>query len=276
MILVLKNTVKKINSSKKIKNIDKINYDQKYKIIMDIIYVSFAILFISFLYQFTKTISHLIFENVNLQLKYNLLMTFIIIGSIIIVFDILKNYFCKRLKSERKRWISITIYIMLLTLVLGHVYIDFEFNSTEINLVLRDYRNHSEWGKINGNISCITNDGKVLKYGQVIICRLQPELYNSSKEITYRYLNGSEIIEKFEHNFVFRVPENIKNIGFQYEGYDKNNEYHNFIVSNNIKFISPEDEDMYEDRLITLYIWLVGVMFLIPTMMNNMKQLWDK
>ena len=31
-------------------------------------------------------------------------------------------------------------------------------NNTEINLVLRDYGNHSEWGKVNGNISCITND----------------------------------------------------------------------------------------------------------------------
>ena len=279
--------VKKSEISKKIKDIfekgkeinkryyNKKNYDKISKI-YDIIHVLLTIFFIYVLYRLTKITSNVIFENFSSQLKHNIFMTFVFLCIIIFVFEHLKYYFCKRQNHDRKLWASFTIYIMLFTLALGHVYIDFEFNNTEINLPLQDYTNHSEWGIVNGNISCVTNDGKVLKYGQLIICTTQPELYNGSEEVTYRYLNGSEIREKLKYGIKFRTPENTKEIEFQLEGYDINNKYHSFIVSKRINFISPDDEDMYEGRLITLYIWLFGAMFLIPTMMNNMKQLWEK
>lgn len=176
----------------------------------------------------------------------------------------------------KKSWFVLTVFIMVVVLFSGSIIITDRVYNNEITFELTE--GHTEGRTLIRDITCEPNNGKYFIYGELTICSIQPKLDNGVSEATFSLRNGTQILEKQRVSngvFQFRAPEETIGLSFDVTAFDQNQELRQFVSGRNVDFINPEDKEKYEDRLITLYIWLLGVVFLIPTMMNNVKKLWN-
>ena len=249
----------------------------------DIIFASLTIYLVIFTHTFYKIASDSVFKNMDSELKNNLLFTFLFLFVFTYFFAILKWRYLKITNKEQRTGFWITIGIMFWILVSGAVFINTQFGDNDIHLVLRDdlLNNDGQMYTIlnGGQIHCFAKYGKYLAYNKFVLCKTEPELiYVNHTFVEFTLQNGSQIkLDENElHNRLeFRIPEKAEGIRFSLSGYDANKTDHYFSGGINSNFLSPEDEDIYEERLITLYIWLIGAIFLIPTMMHNLNKLYD-
>ncbi len=181
------------------------------------------------------------------------------------------EYYCYRTSRKRNWTVFWTIFLMIFSFSVGSYLIINSYGEPKLDLVLRDSNNIRD---IVGNISCSDNEGRLIA-GERVFCEIYPFLQNASGRVTF-ILGNTHTFQDFDDEIVFRPPYDMERIMFQIRGIDNFNDSYDLQVSNDFKFLSKEDYDKREDKLITYFIILLGaVLFSVPSMMNNFKSLRD-
>ncbi|MCK5021380.1 MAG: hypothetical protein KAS32_30490 [Candidatus Peribacteraceae bacterium] len=191
--------------------------------------------------------------------------------SVMIVFFSIRIYekiFDKKCKS----WAKSTLYLMFLFLVVGLCLISYNFGETQLSLFLRDSDNI---GQVVGNITCEDDAGKMI-VDHEINCEFYPNISIISANVTFTLKNGSTVIYDFSNrNFI--APDNCKYVYFRMVGIDENNETLRLEIGYPMSFYTEKENEERNEKYIAFIILLFGaVLFSVPSMVNNFKNLSKK
>lgn len=189
------------------------------------------------------------------------------------------NWYAKTAKKQSNNqsininnWGMRTIFGIILSVSVGVSFIYAEFGPTPLQLKLRDAGSYQEWG----NISCSDNSGNLLS-DNLIFCKINPSVTNISGKIVFDYFNGTKNESFLSNELSFIAPEQVKRITFYVNGFDKNSIRKNLETSSEFTFLNEQELSVREKDKLTYSLALIGVvLFSIPSMMKNMKELFKE
>ncbi|MBN2422447.1 hypothetical protein JXB41_04430 [Candidatus Woesearchaeota archaeon] len=238
------------------------------------VYTLTIIIFIALGYLFYTTMSiplKSIFENMNIRLKINFLLSLFLVYILFLVFNNLNPVLKVVFKKELKKYFLMTIFVMLAFLIIGWSYIDYSFGKQNLNLVLRDAKNSNT---IRGNINCKDDAGNLLIWN-TIRCEMKPSLSNISAFVIFRYENDKEVKLDIAPSLTFLAPENVKYISFRIQGINEDNERLSLDVGYPFKFFTKEEIKSREENYLKYLLALIGIiLFSVPPMMINFRKIW--
>jgi hypothetical protein len=197
----------------------------------------------------------------------------VIISEILIIFlfiTFLIIKFIEKIKHKRiDNWIKATLLLMIIFLIIGWGLIAFNYGETEINLVLRNSENI---GQVIGNITCSDNAKKVI-VDHEIKCIIYPNISIISANVTFTLYNDSKISKDFI-NLNFTAPRDCKYVYFKISGINQNIKTVKLEVGYPMTFYTEQENQSRNEKYIGFVILLFGaVLFSVPSMMNNFKDL---
>ena len=238
----------------------------KYYFDLFFIFVLIYILYSSF----TPLINLLGFEK---ETYYYISLVIILITCMTIIFHTIYAYFDQRFKLNQF-WIFYTILIMIYLLCIGACFINNEFNPQKLDLVLRDSNNINH---VVGNISCSDTSGN-MRVGRWVSCKIYPLINITRADAVFVLNNGTmPPFVSLDPNLGFYAPENLEKIRFYIYGVNLEGEEVSMQVSNKYHFFTDEEIKDNKNKKLSYFILLLGaVLFSVPSMMNNLKQISNK
>lgn len=183
------------------------------------------------------------------------------------------EYYCFRKNRDRNWMVFWTIFLMIFFLFVGGYLIIHSYGEPQLSLVLRDSNNIRN---VVGNITCADADGRLIA-GEDIYCETYPVLQNISGKVLFGSRKKMDLSYLLDDDLTFVAPNSTSRIIFLIGGFDDSGKYYDVQVGYDIGFFSPEDLDGRRDKMITYFILLIGaVLFSVPSMMNNFKNLKDE
>ncbi|MBN2881750.1 hypothetical protein JXM83_06900 [Candidatus Woesearchaeota archaeon] len=200
------------------------------------------------------------------NLKSSLIISTATLGLITICYG-LAILFAKR----KKLWFNATIILMAWVLVIGLTIVLNFLNFTGIHLILRDY---DDITKVIGRIDCVPDDG-YLKYNTKTQCSVEPSLSDIKGAVIYYLPDNLTRIENFS-DLSFTAPSGTKRIKFALKGIN-NGKNLSLVVANDVNFVEATQVEKKTATALTVVMWLIaGVFVSIPSLMNNIKNLFDQ
>ena len=183
--------------------------------------------------------------------------------------DYFLNYFIKRKKSKKpNRWIRSTLFIIIITIILGSIIIIHYFGETKIDLALRNSDNMERIG----NITCEDASGKII-VDHEIICKIYPNLKDKSGTVFFKMDDGTDSQQDFSE-LRFIAPYSVNYVLFKINGTDENDNYLRLEIGHPIKFYTEEESEKRKEQYLAYIIGLIAaVLFSVPTMMVRFKKL---
>lgn len=203
---------------------------------------------------------------ISIIIFFSIIIGWVAINWLLLVFNVMDNK-----KLRRYLWINITLLFMVLALAIGLFVVSSTLGPPKLDLVLR---NADNIGQVLGNISCKDASGKLL-LDNMVMCKIYPELNNLSAIVSFRIDNGSEINYDFS-NLSFMPPPSTNYISFGMHGIDQYNKTLKLVVGYPFTFYTKEEANKRSGEYITYIVFIFGVLFAIPAMMNSFKNLSKK
>lgn len=165
----------------------------------------------------------------------------------------------------KSRWITMTIFLMVLFFVTGTMIISHTFGESDLSLALRD----CETKQIVGNITCKDANGRLFAENE-IYCELSPKPFQIvSANVSFRLDNGGEKTIDFS-NYTFTAPYNSNYIFFKISGLNVYNQSSCTEIGYPFRFYTKEENDDRNNKIVSYMILLLGaVLFSVPQMMKN-------
>ena len=189
-------------------------------------------------------------------------VNFVVVMTIIVYYLISGIYTI--FKKKPNWWFWGTILLMLFLFYSGTMIIDSEVGVKDIKLKLRNMN-----GTIYADegIKCSRN----FLVGDSVSCAVLPLLKNITANITFTFENGtSETINKL----TFIAPSNLKNICFEVEGIEINNNKRHLSICNPHHFFTEKDYIEIRKTFLSYVIGLFGIIFVtVPYTVLNFKKL---
>lgn len=236
--------------------------------LIDAAFVIFAIFFI---WQVGKLFGILFPSDMNPALKSSLFVGVFVIFALWLGSTVLIAYFMRRFHNKKMNWwINATLTFMVLFLVIGGVLIHWYYGEPELSIVLRNAENNEV---VLGNITCADNSGRILA-GNLLYCDMNPKNMSlTSATVTFTLDDGTERPLDFS-NLSFLAPDNSNYLSFDIVGKEPANKTVHLSVGYRIRFYNKQQAEDRKDKLISYFIILLGaVLFSVPSMMNNLKNL---
>jgi hypothetical protein len=235
---------------------------------VDAVFVLFAIFFIS---QIGKLLVILTPPDMNPALKSSLFAGVFVIFALWLGFTVLIIRFLHRFYNKKMNWwMNGTLTLMVLFLVIGGVLIHWYYGEPKLSLVLRNAENNEV---VLGNITCADSSGRILA-GNLLYCEMNPQnLFLTSATATFTLNDGTKRSLDFS-NLSFLAPDNSNYLSFEIIGKDSANKTVHLSVGSQIRFYNKQQAEDRKDKLLSYFIILLGaVLFSVPSMMNNLKNL---
>lgn len=173
-------------------------------------------------------------------------------------------------------WILWTILTALFLFLAGIAIIDSVYgiyNNQPIYAHLNKLNDTTQRYTVNGTnaaINCTSNTGKIIS-GVEVKCVTAPpfEVKNSSVIFTTRL--GKKILEHLLPDLTFTAPANVTYILFELDGTEGG-------ASTGLEYqiySYEESTKRQQDFLSALYILIAGVLFIVPSLILNIKKIWE-
>ena len=188
--------------------------------------------------------------------------------AIFLVFLIIYPILIKRL--EPNWWIWSGIFIALVLFLLGLLSIDTLYGEKHWDFPL----NYCEPTRTsNWTIICSNRENKII-VGYDLSCKVEPFINNSRGSVTFEFHDGNQNSTDYNH---FLVPSNIRWIGFEVNGEDKNNQTLCLSLSGLTDIPTQEEYKNNKDKFITYFLALIGFIIVsIPSILRNIKGMIEK
>lgn len=214
-------------------------------------------------------------------IKVNIAILNIQIGSLLIIGIIIVAPFLLRSGWKKPNWwLIFSIMVFVFFVLAGITIIDAMYGYRPIENVYwnlagnTSQRYTQNW--TNTSMNCTSKSGGKIIGGSEVRCAISPGLRISEGVVKFSYRSGNSSTQKFNASQEFSAPYDITYVYFEVNNTEEGNK--SAIISTGFPHQIYQYEDSkkrYNDFLSSLFILITGVLFIIPAMMINIRDLWQ-
>lgn len=213
----------------------------------------------------TESFGNFLTSNVLISILVSTVVDVAILESYVILKGVTKP------KKTMNIWFLITVLLMILSFTVGLGFIADYLGKSSLDLVLYEGDLRSRVG----NITCIDSSGTLI-VDNAVTCNFLPKLHNFTANTTFNFINGTSFTETTNNTITFNALSDVKRIGFLIVGFDENNSFRKFEVSNDFTFYTKDDIVSRNEKRLIYFLGLLGIVaFSIPSMMVNLRKLYE-